>query len=429
MISEEKKAPVSAEKRPKSLPKALATITSSFSNYEKAILDTLLRRGLQTEDSGTGSDDVTFEELKVLWKFVENSTDKNTFTLCEWCRKVYVLGEAIRDVHGKEHADGKPCPDPCVRYGKAAVLGYLDMLIEGGMTSRSNRNGDRGPKLIVDLPRMGLVRSPGKFESFPQNVVLWCRALGRSEAEERLAFLLKGKQTWLKTMAKRLNLHAGSTAKDVKEYLEQQNPRFFFTHAHFSEEDISFWIRVAGHVAVHGASVSTSFKQNLDTVVGQLGKRCMPAARQQERSDQVSDSESGGCAEPKVPKKQRPTFQSALSAISKTNGGKKNKQVADEEDPEKKMKMLMRRLGGTDPILPSPEWTAGIDEAVLSGQIGAIRKFLGCLDVSLPAAVRLLNSATAPRHPLRQKKGTGDEVYCFPAPPSKLKPLKPLKHF
>lgn len=412
----EKKVPAPAEKRSKSMPKALKSITSSFSQKENAILQTILRRGLETEPSGRGSDRSTFEELKVLWKFIDKSKDNTAFILCEWCQKVYVLGEAIRGIHGKEHGAGKPCSDKAVHYGQGAVLDYLKICIEAVERTLNQDNDYRQP-IKIDLPRMGLVRSTGKFESFPQSAVLWCFALEPDEAEERLASVIQTKPTWLKTMVERLRLRAGSTVKDVQEYLDKEKPRFLSTHPIPSEREIKFWIQVAGPIAAYGVPVSLDFKENLDVIVGRLGKRDMDRGRYQKVSGRKPDSQSVGSSESanlKVQEKPGPTFQSALSAILKKNGGRQKKQVVNEKDPEKKMKMVFRRLGGTEADLPPGDWTAGIDETTLSERLGAVKTFVGSFGLSLSAAVRLLSSGKASRPASKKRKGALEEVYCVP---------------
>lgn len=421
MISQ-KKVPLTAEKRSQSTPKALEVITSSLSQEENMILKTILKRGLDAQDAGTGSDRGTLEELKVIWKFVEKSKDNNTFALCEWCQKVFILGESIRGIHYESNSADKFRAEKTVHYGKPAVLEHLTLCIDAGEKSLKKKK-DQHVQFNVQMPRMGLVRSTGKFESFPQSVVLWCLALERDEAEERVARIVGDKDSWLDTMVERLRLQPGCTVKDVQEYLDKEKPRFLHLHPRPSQEDIKFWIRVAGPTAAHRVPVSISFRQNLDAIVDRLGKRLTATERRQKSCGPKSSSESdrsSNSAELKVPKKPGPTFQSALSAISKKNGGRQNRKVVDEKDPDNKMKMILRRLGGTEPALPPGDWTAGINENILSERFGAVSTFISSFGVSLPVAVQLLSSVKASKPVSRKKKGTPEQIYCFPGPSPKV---------
>lgn len=420
---------MSVEETSKESPGRIAASTEELSPENAARIKILLERGAMVEDCGSSIARETLEELKALKEVIQATDDHCAFSLCEWCQKAYILGESIRGIHGAddddddddEFGDNKLKSAKEVHNGKVAVLKYLNMVITAGEHALSAQKRFTAPK--VDLPRIGLVKSLGKFESFPQQVVLWCSALSRDQAEKKVALIVKKKKSWLRTMVRRLNLEQLFTVEDVKKYLAG-GARFLSTHLPPSDREIAFWLSVAGPEAKLGQPLDRDLKENLDVVVAQLGKRLTPSgpSMKKDKTDSSPGSdESLDKAETIVPKKKKPPFQSALSAILK-NGGRSENEVIDENDPEKKMRMIFRKLGGADAPIPDGDWTTGINESLLAQQLEGIRTFVSGLGVTLLEAVKLLGSSKAPKSNQRGQRGrakTPENVFWVPRYPPK----------
>ena len=114
-------------------------------------------------------------------------------------------------------------------------------------------------------------------------MVLWCRALPIEEAQERVASIAKGKPSWLRTMVVRLKLDENSTLDDVNRYLDAEKPRFLFKQTRPSDEEIEFWLRVAGPTAKDGPIVTGNLKENLNRIADLLGKRLKTIKRPKRR--------------------------------------------------------------------------------------------------------------------------------------------------
>lgn len=402
----------------KKVTKAFSATMDSFIGEDKTRIQNVLDRGSKTQDFGTSSALETFEELKVLRKFVDKTDEHYSFSHCQRCQKVYITGESIRGIHGSKSQDGKFSQGKAVYYGKKEVLNGLDELIAAGASAMPAGNLALSNRPIkVELPRTGLVKSTGKFESFPQAVVLWCSAVPIGDAEERVASIAREKPFWLSMMVSRLRLQADSTVDDVKRYLDTENPRFLSVQSRPSDREIEFWIRVAGPSAKRGPPVKSDLKESLNTMADLLGKRLKASGRHKKKTNPKSSSGSDNSSdrvESAPQKKKTPTFQSTLSAISKKNGSRRDKMVIEEKDPEKKMKMVLRKLGGADSTLPSDDWTCGINGSLLGDQLEAVKLFVSCFGITLPNAVQLLNGVASSQSSGRKKVATPEDVYWVP---------------
>lgn len=414
---------ISAKGAEKKSATTLSAIVDSFVGEEKTRIQNVLNRGSEAQDSGTSSSSETFEELKILRKFFDKINDHYSLSLCECCQKVYIMGESIRGIHGDQLQDGKFSQGKAVHYGKKEILKYLDELIEMEGRTRPAGNLSHSHRPIkVELPRIGVVKSTGKFESFPQSVVLWCRAVPIADAEERVASIVREKPFWLSTMVSRLRLQEKSTVDDVNRYLDTENPRFLLVQSRPSAREIEFWIRVAGPSAKFGPPVRSDLKKDLNAMVDLLGKRLKTTGRRSTARNKAKTNpkassgsdNSSDTAEPTPQKKNTPTFQSTLSAISKKNGGRPDKTVIEEKDPEKKIKMVLRKLGGTDSTIPSDDWTCGINASLLGEQLEAAKLFTSCFGVTLPRAIQILNDATASQSSRKRKVTNPKDGYLGP---------------
>ena len=415
---------ISAEGVSKQSTKAFSAILASFTDEEKTRIQNVLDRGSKAQDFGASSSLDTFEELKILRQFVHKTDEHYSFSLCESCQKVYITGESVRGIHGLKAQDGEFSQDKAVYYGKREILKYLDELIDMRARVSSAVNLAHSHRLKVELPRIGLVKSTGKFESFPQSVVLWCKAVPIADAEERVASIAREKPFWLSTMVSRLRLQEESTVDNVNRYLDADNPRFLSVQSRPSDREIEFWIRVAGPSAKLGPPVESDLKENLNAMVDLLGKRLKTTGRYKTKTNPkyLSESDnSSGRGEPTSQKKKTPTFQSTLSAISGKNDSRPNRTIIEEKDPEKKIRMVLRKLGGAESTLPSNDWTCGINGTLLGEQLEAAKLFTGCFGVTLPRAIQILNNATASR-PSGKRKVTSPNDVCwvprFPPKPS-----------
>lgn len=413
MISEEKGLEKSVEKKLiENTIRDLATNMSKLSEEEKERIEKIRELGLEAGALGNSSRKELLEDTILLRQYINQTEEKYSFSACEVCQRVFIMGESIRGIHGV-HEDGRVSR---VHEGKKVVLKYLDDIIEHGKPVVVYNSNQPFSKAKVLIPEIGLVKLTGKFESFRQDVVLWCLCLTRSEAEKRLAELVKSKRSWIETMVSRFNLTPKSTCEEVQKYLNAEKPRFIHTQGQPSVKDIDFWIRVTGTFFKCAQPDNPSFKQYLDVVAVKLGSKIGRPGRPSKDSKPKSNSGSDGSSDDfksKTSKKKGPSFKSALSAIGK-NGGQPEKMVIEEKEPVKKMKMLLRTLGDAEPTLPAKDWTSGINQSILSDRLDVVNIFFRSFGLELEEAVAVLKPPKVSRTRGRKKNASLDPTACVP---------------